>query len=68
MFRDEDLAYALRLGQAGVPIEFHLHPGAPHEFAFIAFNTHRRPAPSSTALFRAPDAPVPHRWLACSQP
>ena len=23
MFRDEDLAYALRLGQAGVPVEFH---------------------------------------------
>ncbi|MFI5066166.1 MAG: alpha/beta hydrolase fold domain-containing protein [Streptosporangiales bacterium] len=48
MFRDEDLAYALRLGRAGVPVEFHLHPGAPHEFDFIAFNTtaarrHRRP-------------------------
>ena len=48
MFRDEDLAYALRPGQAGVPVEFHLHPGAPHEFDFIAFNTtaarrHRRP-------------------------
>ena len=47
MFRDEDLAYAPRLGQAGVPVEFHLHPGAPHEFDFIAFNTtarrHRRP-------------------------
>jgi acetyl esterase/lipase len=28
MFRDDDLAYALRLGQAGVPVEFHLHPGA----------------------------------------
>jgi hypothetical protein len=39
MFRDEDLAYALRLGQAGVPVEFHLHPGAPHEFNFIAANT-----------------------------
>ena len=48
MFRDEDLAYALRLGQAGVPVGFHLHLGAPHEFDFIAFNTtaarrHRRP-------------------------
>jgi acetyl esterase/lipase len=48
MFRDEDLAYALRPGQAGVPVEFHLHSGAPHEFDFIAFNItaarrHRRP-------------------------
>lgn len=34
MFRDEDLAYALRLGQAGVPVEFHLHPGAQHQFNF----------------------------------
>jgi acetyl esterase/lipase len=39
IFRDEDLRYALRLGQAGVPVEFHLHPGVPHEFDFIAFNT-----------------------------
>jgi acetyl esterase/lipase len=38
MFRDEDLAYALRLSQAGVPVEFHLHPGARHEFDFITFN------------------------------
>jgi acetyl esterase/lipase len=39
IFRDEDLTYALRLGQAGVPVEFHLHPGVPHEFDFIAFDT-----------------------------
>lgn len=39
IFRDEDLTYALRLGQAGVPVEFHLHPGVPHEFDFIALNT-----------------------------
>jgi acetyl esterase/lipase len=39
MFRDEDLAYALRLGQAGVPVELHLPPGAPHESDFIASNT-----------------------------
>jgi len=32
-------AYALRLDQVGVPVEFHLHPGAPHEFDFIAFTT-----------------------------
>ncbi|MFF5259714.1 alpha/beta hydrolase [Actinomadura viridis] len=37
IFRDEDLTYALRLGRAGVPVEFHLHPGVPHEFDFIAF-------------------------------
>ena len=66
MFRDEDLAHALRLGQADVPVEFHLHPGAPHEFDFIAFNT--TGAPSPTRFVRAPDAPVPHRWLPCSQP
>ena len=39
MFRDEDLTYALRLVQAGVPVEFHLHPDAPHQFDFIACNT-----------------------------
>ncbi|NJP91882.1 alpha/beta hydrolase [Nonomuraea sp. FMUSA5-5] len=37
IFRDEDLAYAAKLGRAGVPVEFHLHPGAPHEFDSIAF-------------------------------
>jgi acetyl esterase/lipase len=39
IFRHEDLTYALRLGQAGVPVEFHLHPGVPHEFDFIAFTS-----------------------------
>ncbi|SEG95675.1 Acetyl esterase/lipase [Nonomuraea solani] len=39
IFRDEDLTYALRLGQAGVPVEFHLHPGVPHEFDGLAFTT-----------------------------
>lgn len=29
-FRDEDIDYALRLGQAGVPTELHVLPGAPH--------------------------------------
>lgn len=29
-FRDEAIDYALRLGQAGVPTELHVHPGAPH--------------------------------------
>ena len=29
-FRDEDIAYALRLGKCGVPCELHVYPGAPH--------------------------------------
>ena len=63
MFRDEDLAYALRFGQARVPVEFHLHPGAPQESDVVAFNTTPPGAPSPTAFFRASDAPVPRRWL-----
>ena len=39
LFRDEDTAYAAKLGRAGVPVEFHLHPGAPHEFDSIAFTS-----------------------------
>lgn len=31
-FVDEDTDYARRLNIAGVPIEFHLYPGAPHGF------------------------------------
>ncbi|WP_405969319.1 alpha/beta hydrolase [Streptomyces sp. NBC_00988] len=38
-FRDEDLSYATKLSRAGVPVEFHLHPGVPHEFDSIAFTT-----------------------------
>ena len=29
-FRDEDVEYALRLNQSGVPTELHVLPGAPH--------------------------------------
>jgi acetyl esterase/lipase len=32
IFRDEDVEYARRLGAAGVAIELHVHPGAPHGF------------------------------------
>ncbi|MGV9800906.1 alpha/beta hydrolase [Mycobacterium sp. NPDC003449] len=38
IFRDENIGYARRLAEAGVPTEFHLHPGCPHGFDFFAFN------------------------------
>lgn len=34
-FRDEDVLYALRLAQAGVPTELHVYPGAPHGAALV---------------------------------
>jgi acetyl esterase/lipase len=36
VFRDEDTEYAMALARAGVPVEFHIHPGAPHAFESIA--------------------------------
>ena len=35
-FRDEDVDYALRLNQAGVPCELHVYPGAPHGYQIAA--------------------------------
>jgi acetyl esterase/lipase len=34
-FRDENVDYALRLAQAGVPTELHVYPGAPHGHAIV---------------------------------
>jgi acetyl esterase/lipase len=31
-FCDEDVLYAMRLYQAGVPTQLHVYPGAPHGF------------------------------------
>ena len=39
IFRDEDLVHARRLTAAGVPTEFHLHPGCPHAFEIFAPTT-----------------------------
>jgi acetyl esterase/lipase len=36
IFRDEDVIYARRLSDAGVPTELHLHPGCPHAFEGLA--------------------------------
>jgi acetyl esterase/lipase len=35
-FRDEDVDYATRLNQAGVPTELHVYPGACHGFNLLA--------------------------------
>ena len=45
IFRDESIAYAASLASAGIPIELHVHPGAPHGF--------ERFAPSSQVAQRA---------------
>ncbi len=39
IFRDEDIRYALTLGRGGVPVELHVHPGVPHEYDAIAFDS-----------------------------
>jgi acetyl esterase/lipase len=36
IFRDESIAYAQRLSQAGVDVELHVHPGVAHVFDLIA--------------------------------
>lgn len=53
-FVDEDIDYATRLNHAGVPVELHLYPGAPHGFDGFA--------PGST-LSRQARADI-NQWLA----
>ena len=38
-FADEDIDYAARLNRAGVPVELHVYPGAPHGFDGLAPDT-----------------------------
>lgn len=53
-FVDEDIDYATRLNQAGVPVELHLYPGAPHGFEGFA---------PSAAVSRQARADI-NNWLA----
>jgi len=39
IFRDEDIEYVSRMTRSGVPVEFHLVPGAPHGFDFAAVDS-----------------------------
>lgn len=38
IFRDEDISYAQQLSKAGIPVELHVHSGAPHGYDRIATN------------------------------
>ena len=46
-FRDEDVAFALRLLQDGVPTELHVLPGAPHGFEMMGDSAIARQAASN---------------------
>jgi len=52
-FRDEDIDYAMRLNQAGVPCELHVYPGASHGYQIAA----------ESAVARQSNTDV-ERWLA----
>lgn len=55
LFVDENISYARRLIQAGVPTELHIYPGAPHGFQMVrdAAVSKRAAADSIAALDRA---------------
>jgi acetyl esterase/lipase len=36
IFRDEAIAYAQQIAAAGIPLELHVHPGAPHGYDLMA--------------------------------
>ena len=43
VLRDEDVEFALRLNQAGVPAELHVYPGVPHGTAMFPGLTANEP-------------------------
>ena len=57
-FSDEDIDYAVRLRHAGVPVELHVYPGAPHGYDSLA-------AASTLARRSAADMEA---WLAARFP
>lgn len=36
IFKDEIISYVARLARANIPVEFHLYPGVPHAFDYLA--------------------------------
>jgi acetyl esterase/lipase/3-phenylpropionate/cinnamic acid dioxygenase small subunit len=61
LFRDESIAYASRLLEAGVSTELHVYPGAPHGFEVLAVaaDVSRRCNAEITGALRRALHPVP---------
>ncbi len=62
LFRDEDIAFAQRLMQAGVPTELHVHPGSYHAsemFAPEAAPCHSASGPTGSTRSGGPSPELP---------
>ena len=65
-FRDEDIDYAMRLNQCGVPTELHVLPGAPHGVQMFAGSVDRTAVgPDGHDWLGAPAAPVSSACAEC---